>query len=219
MDQTLYVLRERQNDIFGCLALILGAMASPVRIRLIHFLSQAPLTVEVMANKVDESVANTSMHLRKMLKEGLVTVEIIGQRRLYALIPAVLEFWDHYQDFAQKLNPHLRLEINDLYGDINWKISLSETKKLVRAGGIILLDTRPFDEVVDDIEMDSIIHIPQTDLKSSLAKLSKKKQYLVYCRGRFCALSAFTVNYLRENGYKAYRLDISWNVLKGVLYG
>ncbi len=219
MDNKLKALKERQESIFVSMASLLGAMASPVRIRLIHFLSQAPLTVEVMSSKVDESVANTSMHLRKMLSEGLVRVEILGQKRLYSLSPAVFEFWENYQNFAQKLNADLKLEMHDIYGDINWTVSLSETKNMLRSGEIILLDVRPKDEVIISDETDNVLHIPQADLKLNLKKLSKKKKILVFCRGRLCALSAFSVNYLRENGYKAYRLDISWNVIKGVIYG
>jgi DNA-binding transcriptional ArsR family regulator len=219
MDNKLKVLKERQEDIFVCLASLLGAMASPVRIRLIHFLSQAPLTVEVMASKVDESIANTSMHLRKMLNERLVSVETLGQKRLYSLSPAVLEFWEHYQDFAQKLDPTLKLETHDIYGDINWTKSLDETKNLLLAGDVTLLDVRPRDEGIGEDDSGMVLHIPQAELKASLKKISRKKKILVFCRGRLCALSAFSVNYLRENGYKAYRLDISWNVVKGVVYG
>ncbi len=216
MDQNLKVLKERQEGIFVSLSSLLGAMASPVRIRLIHFLSQAPLTVEVMANKVDESVANTSMHLRKMLNEGLVSVEVLGQKRLYSLAPQTHEFWEHFQDYAQKLDSTLVLATNDIYGDINWSESLAVTKKQILAGKVQLLDVRPKDEVVEEAS-ELVIHIPQADLKSNLKKLPKKKPLLVFCRGRLCALSAFTVNYLRENGFNAYRLDVSWNVVKGVV--
>lgn len=218
MDSKLKVLKERQEDIFVSLATLLGAMASPVRIRIIHFLSQAPLTVEVIASKVDESIANTSMHLRKMLNEGLVKVEILGQKRLYSLSPAVIGFWEHLQDFAQKLDPNLVLEINDVYADINWTHSIAETKKMLRSKEIILLDVRPKDEVLKIEDLENVLHIPQADLKENLKKLSKKKKVLVFCRGRLCALSAFSVNYLRENGYKAYRLENSWNVIKGVIH-
>lgn len=215
MDQKLKVLKERQEGIFVSLATLLGAMASPVRIRLIHFLSQAPLTVEVLASKVDESIANTSMHLRKMFNEGLVSVETLGQKRLYTLAPEVLEFWENYQNFAQKLNPSLILETSDIYGDINWALSWKETKKLVKEREVLLLDVRPADEVISEDESDNILHIPQSELKSQLKKLPKKKKILVLCRGRLCALSAFSVNYLRENGFKAYRLSVSWNTVKG----
>lgn len=219
MDNKLKILKERQEDIFVTLASLLGAMASPVRVRLIHFLSQAPLTVDVIAAKVDESVANTSMHLRKMLNEGLVSVEVLGKKRLYSLSPAVLEFWDAFQDFAQELDPTLKLETQDIYGDINCKLSMDEMKRLVSSGDAVLLDVRPRDEGGHENDLGMVLHIPQAELKSSLKKIPKKKKLLVFCRGRLCALSAFSVNYLRDNGYKAYRLDVSWNVVKGVIYG
>jgi DNA-binding transcriptional ArsR family regulator/rhodanese-related sulfurtransferase len=217
MDNKIKVLRQRQEDIFVSFASLLGAMAAPVRIRLIHFLSQAPLTVEVMASKVDQSVANTSMHLKKMLSEGLVSVESLGQKRLYTLSPEVQIFWENFQDFAQKLDPTLVLEASDLYGDINWSEPWNMTKKLVQSGEVVLLDVRPEDEVIGNDDSDLVIHIPQNDLKNNLKNISKKKKVLVFCRGRLCALSAFSVNYLRENGFKAYRLDVSWNNIKSDL--
>jgi DNA-binding transcriptional ArsR family regulator len=217
MDHKIKVLRQRQEDIFVSLASLLGAMAAPVRIRLIHFLSQAPLTVEVMASKVDQSIANTSMHVRKMLNEGLVSVERVGQKRLYTLSPEVQIFWENFQDFAQKLDPSLVLETRDVYGDINWVEPWIETIKLVKSGEVVLLDVRPEDEVLSSDESAFVTHIPQNNLKSSLKTLSKKKKILVFCRGRLCALSAFSVNYLRENGFKAYRLDVSWNSIKADL--
>jgi DNA-binding transcriptional ArsR family regulator/rhodanese-related sulfurtransferase len=217
MDNKIKVLKQRQEDIFVSLASLLGAMAAPVRLRLIHFLSQAPLTVEVMASKVDQTIANTSMHVRKMLKEGLVSVERVGQKRLYTLSPEVQIFWENFQDFAQKLDSSLVLDTSDVYGDINWLEPWIDTKKLVKSGEVFLLDVRPEDEVLAIDESDFVTHIPQNNLKSCLKTIPKKKKILVFCRGRLCALSAFSVNYLRENGYKAYRLDVSWNSIKADL--
>lgn len=217
MDNKIKVLKQRQEDIFVSLASLLGAMAAPVRLRLIHFLSQAPLTVEVMASKVDQTIANTSMHVRKMLNEGLVSVERVGQKRLYTLSPEVQVFWESFQDFAQKLDSSLVLDTSDVYGDINWVEPWIETKKLVKSGEVVLLDVRPEDEVLTSDQSDFVTHIPQNNLKSSLKTIPKKKKILVFCRGRLCALSAFSVNYLRENGHKAYRLDVSWNSIKADL--
>lgn len=211
----LELLKNRQGDIFESMAEVLGAIAAPVRIRLIHFLSQAPLTVEVLADKTDQSVANTSMHLRKMLNEGLVSVESIGKKRLYTLAPPVFDFWESYQDFIQKLNPTLKMDSHDLLGEISWSLDWEETRKLIKKKEIIFLDVRPNDEVVDELkEFPDILHISQQDLKSNLSKLPKRKKILVFCRGRMCALSAYSVNYLRENGFKAYRLEDSWSRLK-----
>lgn len=211
----LQILKQEQGDIFESMAGILSAIAAPVRIRLIHFLSQAPLTVEVLAAKTEQSMANTSMHLRKMLNEGLVTVESVGQKRLYTLMPAVLDFWESYQDFIQKLDPSLKINSQKLFGEISWTKNWEETLKLIKKKEIIFLDVRPNDEVVDDLkEFPEIMHISQQDLKQNLGKLPKRKQILVFCRGRMCALSAYSVNYLRENGFKAYRLEESWTRLK-----
>lgn len=208
-------LKKQQGSIFESMAGVLSAIAAPVRIRLIHFLSQAPLTVEVLAAKTDQSVANTSMHLRKMLNEGLVNVESMGQKRLYTLEPAVLDFWESYQDFIQKLDPTLKINSQELGGDISWTEDWVETRKLIKKQEILFLDVRPNDEVVDELkEFPSIIHISQQDLKQNLSKLPKRKKILVFCRGRMCALSAYSVNYLRENGFKAYRLEESWTRLK-----
>lgn len=217
MDSKLKVLKHRQDDIFVSLSALLAAMASPVRLRLVHFLSQAPLTVEVLSQKVDESIANTSMHLRKMLAEGLVSVESLGQKRLYTLAPEVLEFWENFQDFAQELDPTLELATGEVYGEIDWKLDWEHTRKLIKAGEVTLLDVRPQDEVTLEAAHPHVLHIPQGELKAKLKDLAKKKNYLVFCRGRLCALSAFSVNYLRENGLKAHRLERSWNSLKNDL--
>lgn len=211
----LQLLKNQQIGVFEKMAGILSAMAAPVRIRLIHFLSQAPLTVEILATKTDQSVANTSMHLRKMLNEGLVNVETMGKKRLYTLTPTVLEFWESYQDFIQKFDPALKINSKEIFGEISWTENWTETRKLLKNEEILFLDVRPNDEVVDDLEdFPSVIHISQQDLKKNMNKLPKRKRILVFCRGRMCALSAYSVNYLRENGFKAYRLEESWTRLK-----
>ena len=56
MDKKLLKLKEQQNELFCSIAAIIGAISSPVRIRLIHFLSQGPLTVETLAIKIDQSL-------------------------------------------------------------------------------------------------------------------------------------------------------------------
>ncbi|MFP5491394.1 MAG: ArsR/SmtB family transcription factor [Bacteriovoracia bacterium] len=210
MDKKLEKLKSSQNDVFEGMAYVLASLSAPVRIKLMHFLAQAPLTVEVLSQKIDQSIANTSMHLRKMLNEKVVSVESVGQKRLYSLHPAAFEFWEQCQDFIQKVHPELKLPTEQIYGDINWTHTLEESFKMLEDGKIIFLDVRPRDEATAMTTNKSFLHIPSNELESELSKLSKKKAIVVYCRGRMCALSAFTVNYLRERGYKAFRLKESW---------
>lgn len=212
--EKLQILKDKQDDIFDRTAQILSALAAPVRINLIHFLSQAPLTVDVLAHKIDQSVANTSMHLRKLLNENIVSVETVGQKRLYSLHEAMQEFWEHSQDFIQKIDPSLKLTGSEVYEEMNWKkeVSLEKDKNL------IFLDVRPLDEASSDAlnleKRNNYLHIPVSELKDKLNLIPKNKKIIVVCRGRMCALSAYAVNYLRKHNFKAFRLDKSWFALK-----
>jgi rhodanese-related sulfurtransferase len=217
MDKKQQRLMEQQDHIFSAMAAIIGGLAAPVRLRLIHFLSQAPLTVEVLAHKIDQSVANTSMHLRKMLSEKIVQVEALGQKRVYSLRPAVLKFWEQCQDFVQELDPTLVLEVKEIYGAIAWDKDLVQTLSMAQEQELVLLDIRPTEEVLEEFSAPYLIHIPGNLLEQKLKQLPKRKIILVICRGRFCAYSAHTVNLLRQQGYKAYRLDKSWFVLKQMI--
>lgn len=216
MDRRLLKLKERQNETFSAMAEILDGVGAPVRIRLIHFLSQGPLTVETLSKKIEQSIANTSMHLRKMLALNIVSVSVQGKMRLYSLHPAAFLFWEACQDFVQAIDPSLKLETDDVYEDINWSESLKETVKMAKNKEIVLLDARPGDEVSESLDKLNVIHVPSSEIKKNISKLNKKKPVLVFCRGRFCALSAFVVNELRENGIRAYRLNESWYSLKNL---
>lgn len=220
MNKKCQELKFDQDDIFAIMANLLGALAAPVRIKLIHYLSQAPLTVEVLSEKIDQSVANTSMHLRKMLSENVVSVKTMGQKRLYSLHPAMCDFWEECQDFVQQVNPKIDMTLEEMFSEVNWKFSIDETKNMLRKGEIIFLDVRPKDEVVEVPLMlqNSYINIPANDLMNEIFQLPKKKKILVLCRGRMCALSAHAIEILRNSKFKAYRFDKSIFVLNKLLH-
>ena len=219
MDKKLNLLKSKQDDSFSLIANIIGSFASPVRLKLIHFLSQSPLTVEVLAQKIDQTVANTSMHLRKMLSEKIVNVEVVGQKRLYSLKPGMLLFWEQCQNFCLDIDSSIRLPVEDVYGDVNWKFSDKETVQMIKNKELIILDVRPDDETsqLNISDYNFIIHLSASKVKDKLKDLPKRKKILVMCRGRLCALSAHTVNVLRENDFKAYRLEKSWFELSNIL--
>jgi len=217
VDRKLLKLKERQNETFSAIAQILSGVGAPVRIRLIHFLSQGPLTVETLSKKIDQSVANTSMHLRKMLALNIVSVSVKGKMRLYSLHSAAFAFWEACQDFVQAVDPALKLDTDDVYESIDWNKNLKETISLAKKKSITLLDARPTEEVSEGIEGLNVVHISSADIKKNVSKLNKKKPVLVFCRGRLCVLPAFVVNELRQLGFDAYRLNGSWFSLKNLI--
>lgn len=213
----LQELKSEQDAVFLKMAQVMASLGAPVRLKLLHYLSQSPLTVEVLALKIQQSVANTSMHLRKMLAEEIVTVEGRGQRRLYALHPALHRFWESCQDFLQQVHPTLKVASD--HQDLNWTQALSETLELISQGLAVALDVRPTDERTLSTlsEENGFTQIPHSDLDARIAELPRNKIILVFCRGRLCALSSFVVNGLRQKGFNAYRLNHSWFELSTAL--
>ncbi len=212
MSQSLNALKGKQFEYFTTMAAILSGLASPTRVRLLHFLSQGDFNVETLSKKIDQSVANTSMHLRKMLAENIVRVSTQGQKRIYQLNPAALAFWESCQDFAQLVNPSLDLDKEN--SDINWQEDLIKTLNMAKKGRLIFLDARPHDEPTPPgLNELHILKIPSSEIEKKIEIIPKNKTVLVFCRGRFCALSAWTVQELRKHGVQAFRLNSSWYAL------
>src|SRR5574341_2141602 len=61
-----------KQQVYGLVAGIGKAAASPRRLELLEVLAQGPRTVEALAHEVALSVANASRHLQVMRQAGLV---------------------------------------------------------------------------------------------------------------------------------------------------
>jgi len=213
------LLKKQQDLIFHELASLLSALNSPVRLRIIHFLSQGPHPVELLAKKLDQTIANTSMHLRKMYNEGLLKIEGRGQQRFYEIAnDALRQFWENIQDYAQLNNPSLKLK-NELSDIIEWTFSFKDTLKFLKNGKAVLCDARPIEEINLTKTMPDwyITYHPTFGDKQSILshkkRLSQKlkgKMVLVFCRGRFCVMSFQFAENLIKNGIRAYRCPWSW---------
>lgn len=241
MDQKFKDLKLKQEEIFLQTSQILNIISSPVRLKLIHLLSQGPQSVETLAAKTDQSIANTSMHLRKMWHEKILKVESQGQKRIYSLAhPSLHHFWEEIQNFIESLNESLNFKhsVEDIYGDIHWPLSLAETVTKIIEGELKVhfIDVRP-DEEIEPLEFlqdlstiqaaspsFSYKNIPSSELSSQFSSLpfnKKGEPILILCRGRFCAVSARAVDELnqqikrkKKDLTKVYRLNHSWFALK-----
>ena len=115
MNKTIEKAKQRQDYLFEEMSSLLEALASPVRLKIIHFLSQAPHSVEQLSLKLGQSMANTSMHLNKMQRENILKTETLGQKRIYSLAQVEMkELWEQIQNFALVHNPTNVIDSSDL---------------------------------------------------------------------------------------------------------
>src|SRR5437588_13124732 len=93
--------RGAKDALYEAFAEVAKAMASGRRAEIVDLLAQGERSVEEIAAEIDQSVANTSHHLRGMARAGLVTTRRHGTRIFYALASErVAELWTALRDVA-----------------------------------------------------------------------------------------------------------------------
>ena len=214
MNKTIEMAKERQEYLFKEMSSLLEALASPVRLKIIHFLSQAPHSVEQLSVKLGQSIANTSMHLKKMQRENILRTETLGQKRIYSLAQVEMkEFWEQIQSFALIHDATNVISSSDIYNEeLSWSKDQEETIRMIKARKLTLLDVRPDDEIdeVDSTYKKYVLHIPFENLKRLKDTLPTSRPILVICRGRLCVVSNESTFQLRKLGFHAYKFEHSW---------
>jgi len=84
-------------------------------------------------------------------------------------------------------------------------VSMDELLHRLKSKNIVLLDVRPENEY-NRGHIPYAVNIPPEKLTTNLKKLTKKKEYLAYCRGPFCVFADDAVNFLVKNGFRARRI-------------
>src|SRR5687768_6212282 len=94
---------ETKAALFDGLAEVAKALANGRRAELIDTLAQGERSVEELADVIGQSVANTSQHLQRLLRAGLVTTRREGIRVHYSLAsPAVYTLWRTMTETAEQ---------------------------------------------------------------------------------------------------------------------
>src|SRR5688500_11066907 len=95
--------REAKEALYTLVARVADAAANPRRLELLDLLVQAPRTVEQLALAAHTSVANTSQHLQRLKRAGLVAGERHGTSITYRLAsPAVARLWVELRTVAEQ---------------------------------------------------------------------------------------------------------------------
>lgn len=201
-----------ENDIKLCLfeqlAQIGKSLGHANRLLILDVLAQKPCSVDSLSRKLELSVANVSKHLQNLKQAGLVTNEILGAQRIYALsdeeiVPLIKslrviaenQMAEVSRLITEKLEPRAPL----------MPFNPKELKKAVLDQTVTLLDVRPEDEF-EAGHIQGAINIPIEQLSTNQNTLHQKKPVVVYCRGPYCLWSYEAVEQLQQSGLSASRM-------------
>ena len=198
-----------KQQLFGELAKIAQAIASPQRLELLDYVAQAERSVDALSQLMNLSVANTSKHLQVLKQCALVKVRTKGNQRLYYVAcDEVVELINSLRKTAERQ----LLEVNHL---IDTYISKEETLapvtsdelfQLVEQGEVLVLDIRPEEEYAQG-HIATAINVPPETMQQTLGKLeASEKTIVTYCRGPYCLFAHDAVQCLQQKGFKARRL-------------
>ncbi|MCD8785654.1 ArsR/SmtB family transcription factor [Staphylococcus gallinarum] len=209
MEELMSSAQEYKNQLYNQLSKVGKSLSSDKRLELLNLLGQSPKTVERLAIDSNMTVANVSRHLQVLKDAKLVKYTKNKNHIIYSLIDdSVKNFLFLLEKFGEKHISDIekiRKDFIDNLDDI-YTLSMDEVRSKISNNEAILLDLRDKDEF-DYEHIENAISVPMEDLDFYLQDLSKSKEIIAYCRGKFCAFSAIATKTLNENGFKAYNMD------------
>lgn len=208
--------RADKTAVFEAIAVFGKAFASPLRLELLDLLAQAPRTVDQLAGATEQSMANTSQHLRGLHTAGLLSRQREGTSVRYSLAgPDVLALWLAVRDTAAARQSEVQRAARTYVGgeDID-AIDAEELRRRMASGDVVLLDVRPAAEY-DAGHIEGALSVPIDELDGRLSELPAGHEVVAYCRGPYCAFAGDAVRTLTAAGIPARRLAAGypeWNL-------
>lgn len=200
--------REAKDALFDAFSSIGRAFSSGRRAELVEVLSQGQRTVEELAAEIDQSVANTSHHLRTLARAGLVTSQRRGTHAHYELASDdVLELWWVMRRVAVGRVEGLDGLAQDYLGDRSDidLVSRDELLQRLEDGNVVVVDVRPEAEYAAG-HLPGAVHVPPDHLER-LDELPEGRDVVAYCRGPYCVYADDAVRRLKAQGRTAARLE------------
>lgn len=198
-----------KQNLYAALGKLARALASGNRLQLLETMAQGERSVETLAAMTGMSMANASQHLQALRQAGLVSARKEGLRVYYRLAgDDVVRLYDMLRTVGQARVAEVKHLVEEFIGDRDSMEAVPAHELLERArqGLVTVLDVRPPEEFAAG-HLPGAVNIPIDKLESGLAKLSKRREVVAYCRGPYCLMSFEAVLKLRKRGWKARRLQ------------
>lgn len=200
--------REAKDALFDAFATPARALSSGRRVEIVELLAQGERTVEQIAGAIDQSVANTSHHLRALARAGLVTSRRTGTYVHYRLASDdVSRLWQALRRVAATRLDDLDRLARAYLGDRTEMETIDRDELLERLarGEVVVIDVRPEPEYAAG-HLPGAICVPP-DRLDLLDGLPAGRDVVAYCRGPYCVYADDAVRRLRERGRRALRLE------------
>ena len=195
--------------LYDALAESAKALANGRRAELVDVLAQGERSVEELAEEIDQTVANTSQHLQRLLRSGLVEARREGTRIYYSLSsPVVADLWRTMRQAAQEHVAGLEQLAADYLGDRSKlrTITRDDLRTRLRDGDVVVVDVRPEAEFAAG-HIRGAVSIPIADLRARLGDIPDGAEVVAYCRGPYCVYADEAVRVLAKKGVAAARLE------------
>lgn len=209
MTTTALPRRVAKDALFDGFATIARAIASGRRAEIIELLAQGERTVDEVAGEIDQSVANTSHHLRALARAGLVSTRRAGTHVHYRLAsPAVVDAWIALRELAAERLDELPSLAAAYLGDRSEveTITRRELDQRLEDGDVVIIDVRPEAEYAAG-HLPGAISTPHDRLEQALDTLPADGDVVAYCRGPYCVYADDAVRTLSSRGRRALRLE------------
>jgi rhodanese-related sulfurtransferase/DNA-binding MarR family transcriptional regulator len=201
--------RNGKMQLYEVFAEIGKALSSASRLELIDLLSQAPHTVEEVAEKAHLSLANASQHLQRLKAAGLVTAEREGTYIRYQLAgPAVARLLRELQAVGAQYLAAVAPALNAYRPQRHTfaTIGPDELASRLARDEVILLDVRPRAEY-EAGHLPQAVSMPLAELSHRLPELPADRLVVTYCRGPYCVYADQALALLQARGRPGARLE------------
>ena len=201
--------RGKKDALFDGFAEVAKALGNGRRAELIDVLAQGERHVDELASEIDQSIANTSFHLRTLATVGLVTTRRDGNRIYYRLASEeVAALWASLRSVAVTHHDALDDLASAYLGhrDDLEQIRRADLAQRLIDGDVIVIDVRPGAEYAAG-HIAGAVSIPIKQLARRLRSLPAGVEVVAYCRGPYCVFADEAVQLLRRRGHHARRLE------------
>jgi rhodanese-related sulfurtransferase len=201
--------RRAKDALFDAFAEVAKALGNGRRAELVDVLAQGERHVDELAAEIDQSVANTSFHLRALATAGLVTTRRDGTRIYYRLASArVGELWGALRDVTAAHHAQLDELAAAYLGDRSRleQITRGDLAARIAAGDVVVIDVRPTAEFAAG-HIAGARSIPIDHLAANINDLPAGVEIVAYCRGPYCVFADDAVRLLRRRSRPARRLE------------